>query len=88
MAQMMLKTAHHAKATAHRVATAQPVASAVSVLNVLKARSVRMTALKHVRKVVLRNAAKAAIHATNVGMIAAHAVTKQAKLHKTRLQRL
>ena len=83
MALLTLKTAHHARATAHRVVTAQPVVSAASVLSAPKAMSVRMTALKHVQiavlKVAPRNVAKAAIHATNAGMIAAHAVTTMAK---------
>ncbi len=74
---MMHKTAPRAKATAHHVATAQPVAS---VLSAQKATSVRMTALKHVWKVVPRNVAKAAIHATNAGMTVAHAVTTTVKL--------
>ena len=80
---MMLKTVLHAKATALRVVNAQSVVSAASALNVQKATSVQMTALKHVQiavlKVAPKNAAKVATHATNVAMIAAHAVITMAK---------
>jgi hypothetical protein len=76
MAISTLKIAHHVKATVHRVATVLPVPSALSVL---KATSVQMTTLKHARKVAPRNAAKAAIHATNAGMTVAHAATTLVK---------
>ena len=80
MAYLILKTAPHARAAVHRVVTVQPVANAVNVQNALKATSARMTTLKHARKVAPRSAVKAAIHAMNAGMIAAHAVTTLAKL--------
>ena len=77
MAILMLKTAPHAKAIAHRVVTVLHVVSAVSVLNAWKARLVQMTALKCAQ----RNVAKVAIHATNAAMIVAHAVTTRTKPH-------
>jgi prophage antirepressor-like protein len=80
---MMLKTVLHAKAAAPRAVSVQPAVSAASAPSVQKATSVRMSALKHaqiaVLKVAPKNAVKAATHATNAAMIAAHAVITMAK---------